>query len=81
VHNAVLKTLEDGTARDVFWVTDREGRKVGAAHICNPPVLGSLWFLVSRRLNLMQSLHQLNFPHIAEKLNTKPGAVKPIVLH
>lgn len=28
VHNAVLKTIEDGTAQDVFWVTDLQGRKL-----------------------------------------------------
>ncbi|WIA23781.1 hypothetical protein OEZ85_013464 [Tetradesmus obliquus] len=29
VHNAVLKSSEDGMASDVFWVTDLRGRKVG----------------------------------------------------
>jgi len=28
VNNAVMKTLEDGTAQDVFWVTDLKGRKL-----------------------------------------------------
>jgi hypothetical protein len=28
VHNAVLKSSEDGMASDVFWVTDLRGRKV-----------------------------------------------------
>jgi hypothetical protein len=34
VNNAVLKTLEDGTAQDVFWVTDLNGRKVSNKAAC-----------------------------------------------
>jgi UTP:GlnB (protein PII) uridylyltransferase len=32
VHNAVLRSSEDGMASDVFWVTDLRGRKVGSSH-------------------------------------------------
>eukprot|EP00879_Flechtneria_rotunda_P018697 GHRR01019620.1.p1 GENE.GHRR01019620.1~~GHRR01019620.1.p1 ORF type:complete len:295 (+),score=56.85 GHRR01019620.1:1279-2163(+) len=31
VHNAVLKTTDDGAAHDVFWVTDLRGRKLSDA--------------------------------------------------
>lgn len=35
VHNAVMRTDEEGRASDVFWVTDLRGRKVR--------VLGFFW--------------------------------------
>lgn len=29
VVNATIETLEDGTAKDTFWLTDRMNKKVG----------------------------------------------------